>query len=291
MSKKQVLGRGLGALIPVDEEKETSSGDALRQISVDDISPNPHQPRQNIDAEALAELAASIKAHGVIQPLIVTADPQQPGRYVLVAGERRWQAARLAGLSTVPAIVQEVTPQQQLELALVENIQRADLNPLEEAAAYQQLMDRFGLTQQEIADRVGRGRVSVANALRLLRLPDFVKTVLAAGQISEGHARALLGLEEDLEAMKLVLKRIISQRLSVRQTEELVRRLSTSPASPKATRTVPPETRALEAEFARSLGTKVSLSRSKKGGRLTIHFYSEEDLQRLYELLVERDSA
>lgn len=290
MSKKQVLGRGLGALIPVDEEKETSSGDALRQISVDDILPNPHQPRQSIDPEALAELAASIKAHGVIQPLIVTADPQQPGRYVLVAGERRWQAARLAGLSTVPAIVQEVTPQQQLELALVENIQRADLNPLEEAAAYQQLMDRFGLTQQEIADRVGRGRVSVANSLRLLRLPDFVKTVLAAGQISEGHARALLGLEEDLEAMKLVLKRIISQRLSVRQTEELVRRLSTAPASPKATRTVPPETRALEAEFARSLGTKVSLSRSKKGGRLTIHFYSEEDLQRLYELLVERDS-
>ncbi len=290
MSKKQVLGRGLGALIPVDEEKAAAIGSGLHQVSVDAIAPNPSQPRQNIDPDALAELAASIKAHGVIQPLIVTADPDNVGRYVLIAGERRLQAARLAGLSTVPVIVQEVTPQQQLELALVENIQRADLNPLEEAAAYQQLIDRFGLTQQEIADRVGRGRVSVANALRLLRLPDFVKTVLAAGQISEGHARALLGLEEDLEAMKLVLKRVISQRLSVRQTEELVRRLSTAPASPKATRTVPPETRALEAEFARSLGTKVSLSRSKKGGRLVIHFYSEEDLQRLYELLVERDA-
>ncbi len=290
MSKKQALGRGLGALIPVAEEQAPPPGEGLRRAAVDAIAPNPHQPRQSFDPDALAELAASIREHGVIQPLIVTANPGAAGQYLLIAGERRLQAARLAGLSEVPVIVQEATPQQQLELALVENIQRADLNPLEEAAAYQQLTDEFGLTQQEIADRVGRGRVSVANSLRLLRLPDFVKSVLAAGQISEGHARALLPLEEDVEALKLVLKRVIAQRLSVRQTEELVRRLSTAPASPKATRTVPPETRAIEAEFARSLGTKVNLSRSKKGGRLTIHFYSEDDLQRLYDRLVEQEA-
>jgi ParB family chromosome partitioning protein len=175
-----------------------------------------------------------------------------------------------------------------LELALVENIQRADLNPLEEAAAYQQLSQAFGLTQQEIADKVGKNRVSVANALRLLRLPEAVKSVLANGQISEGHARALLGLEDDHETIERALKTLIRQHLSVRQTEELVRRLRTSPPSPKATRTVSPETRALESEFAQALGTKVRLTRSKKGGRLTIHFYSEEELQGLYEILIQR---
>jgi ParB family chromosome partitioning protein len=177
-----------------------------------------------------------------------------------------------------------------LELALVENIQRADLNPLEEALAYQQLTEEFGLTQQEIADKVGKGRVSVANALRLLRLPDFAQNVLVSGQISEGHARALLSLVDDPDALKLVIKRIISQRLSVRQTEELARRLSTMPPSPKASRVVSAETRKLEESFARSLGTKVNLTRSKKGGRLTIYYFSEEELQSLYDRLVQSTS-
>lgn len=287
MSKKRALGRGLEALIP-------STGDSysgLRQVPVDVIAPNPHQPRQRLDPDALAELAASIQEHGLIQPLIVSEalEDAPPGcEYQLIAGERRLKAAKLAGLERVPVIVKEATPEQMLEMALVENLQRADLNPLEEAAAYQQLSDEFGLTQQEIAEKVGKGRVSVANAMRLLRLPDFVKSVLANEQISEGHARALLGLEDDLEVMKHALKRAIEQRLNVRQTEELVRRLRTSPASPKARRTVSPETRALESEFARALGTKVNLVRSKKGGRLTIHFYSEEELQALYDRLIEQ---
>jgi ParB family chromosome partitioning protein len=287
MSKKRALGRGLEALIP--STVDSSSG--LRQVPVDVIAPNPHQPRQRLDSDALAELAASIREHGLIQPLIVSEalEDAPPGcEYQLIAGERRLEAAKLAGLERVPVIVKEATPEQMLEIALVENLQRADLNPLEEAAAYQQLSDEFGLTQQEIAEKVGKGRVSVANAMRLLRLPDFVKSVLANGQISEGHARALLGLEDDLEVMKHALKRAIERRLNVRQTEELVRRLRTSPASPKARRTVSPETRALESEFARALGTKVNLVRSKKGGRLTIHFYSEEELQALYDRLIEQ---
>jgi len=286
MSKKRVLGRGLEALIPSGGGPESG----LRRVPLDAISPNPRQPRQRIDPDALAELASSIAEHGMIQPLIVS--ETVPGiEYQLIAGERRLQAARLAGLEAVPVIVKEATPEQMLELALVENIQRADLNPLEEAAAYQQLADEFGLTQQEIAAKVGKNRVSITNALRLLRLPDFCQSMLANAQISEGHARALLGLENDLEEMKRVLKTVIKQSLSVRQTEEIVRRLRAGRPSPRATRTQPPEVRALEKEFSQSLGTKVSLTRSKKGGKLTIHFYSEEELQGLYELLVQRRKA
>ncbi len=294
MTKKRALGRGLGALIPVSDPLEAAleQGESgLLEVPLDAVAPNPHQPRQHLDPEALQELAASIQEHGLIQPLIVSEarGDQQPGiRYLLIAGERRLEASRLAGLETVPAIVKEATPQQMLELALVENIQRADLNPLEEASAYQHLAADFGLTQQQIADRVGKNRVSVANALRLLRLPAFCKSVLAGGQISEGHARALLGLEDDEDLMKRAIKTVIDQALSVRQTEELVRRLRTSPTSPKAARTVAPETRALETEFSQALGTRVKLSRSNKGGRLTIHFYSEEELQGLYDRLVHR---
>jgi len=314
MSKRSALGKGLGALIPAGEDRpaddifpgaDSAPGafpqGSVREVPVDAIAPNPHQPRQRIDPEALSELAASITEHGLIQPLVVSLtvsdtvvedqglhrSPTGP-QYTLIAGERRLRAARQAGLTTVPAIVKEATPEEMLELALVENIQRADLNPLEEAGAYHQLAETFGLTQQEIADKVGKNRVSVANALRLLRLPEFCQSMLANGQISEGHARAMLALEDDEELMQRALKTVIRQQLNVRQTEELVRRLRTLPTSAKATRTVPPETRALETEFAQALGTKVNLSRSKRGGRLTIHFYSEEELQGLYDILVQR---
>jgi ParB family chromosome partitioning protein len=286
MTRKRALGRGLEALIPPGP----SIADGIQRVSVDAIASNPHQPRHHFDPGALQELASSIREHGMIQPLIVSQTAPAPADtpYTLIAGERRLQASRLAGLETVPVIVKEASPQQMLELALVENIQRADLNPLEEAAAYQQLSEVFGLTQQEIADKVGKNRVSVANALRLLRLPDFCSNLLLSGQISEGHARALLGLEEDLALMERALKTVVVQRLNVRQTEELVRRLRTAPTSPKATRTRPPDVRALESEFAQALGTKVNLTRSKKGGRITIHFYSEEELQGLYDVLVRR---
>jgi ParB family chromosome partitioning protein len=305
MSKRSALGRGLGTLIPdgaslapqEDLPAATASAARIQDVPVDVIALNPHQPRHQIDPEALRELAASIVEHGLIQPLVVSSSVQgvpaeatsRPAQYTLIAGERRLRASKLAGLSTVPVLVKEATPREMLELALVENIQRADLNPLEEASAYQQLSESFHLTQQQIADQVGKNRVSVANALRLLQLPDFGQNALASGQISEGHARALLGLKENPDLMREALATVVKQQLSVRQTEELVRRWRTEPVSPKATRTVSPETRALETEFSKALGTKVDLARSKKGGRLTIHFYSDEELQSLYDMMVQRE--
>jgi ParB family chromosome partitioning protein len=237
----------------------------------------------------LEELAASIREVGLIQPLIVQQLPDSgeagQARYQLITGERRWRAARLAGLQQVEVIVKEATPQQMLELALVENIQRADLNPLEEAQAYEQLIEEFGLTQEAIADRVGRSRVGVANTVRLLRLPEEVKQALLSGAISEGHARALLMLDED-EARLLALRTVIKRHLSVRQTEELVRRLQAATRTISRQRTRSPEAEALEGKFRESLGTKVDLFRSRKGGKLVVYFYSDEDLQALYERIV-----
>ena len=282
------LGRGLGALLP------TSAG--LTELDVDAIQPNPRQPRQHVDPGQLEELASSIRAHGVLQPLVVRELPGAGGRrFELIAGERRWRAARLAGLARVPAVVKDVTPQATLEMALVENIQRADLSPLEEALAYRQLIDEFGLTHETLAARLGKNRVTVTNTLRLLGLPEAVKSSLAAGEISEGHARALIALPDD-EARVQALRQVKNLRLSVRQTEELVRRWGEAPAEPSGGRTAHQsaddgetrsmETRALEEQFRAALGTRVTLTRSRRGGKLTIHFYSDEELQGLYDLLV-----
>jgi ParB family chromosome partitioning protein len=280
VSKRSGLGKGLEALIPVAEEP----AGGVAQVPVSAITPNPMQPRTALDPEALAELAASIREHGLIQPLVVTR--QGPERYQIIAGERRWQAARLAGLATVPALVKEATPQQTLELALVENIQRADLNPLEEASAFQQLVDEFGLTQEQVAERVGKSRVAVTNTLRLLRLPAEIKQALANGTVSEGHARALLGLPTP-EAQVAALKTVVGKDLSVRQTEELVRRLLAEPPPQKSKDPVNPETEDLEREFRDTLGTKVTLYKNRQGrGRLVIHFYSEEELQAIYDVIV-----
>ncbi|MHB0858451.1 MAG: ParB/RepB/Spo0J family partition protein [Anaerolineae bacterium] len=280
------LGRGLEALIP--SGKPTPG---LRRVSLEAIVPNPRQPRSVFDPEALRELADSIREMGLIQPLIVqqlpsNEDASEPPRYQLITGERRWRAARLAGLQHVDVVVKEATPQEMLELALVENIQRADLNPLEEAQAYNQLGEEFGLTQERIAERVGRSRVSVTNALRLLRLPDEVKDALITARITEGHARALLMLEDEDE-QALALRAIIRKHLSVRQAEEMVRRLLVAAPSSARQRTRTPETEALEREFREALGTKVDLFRSRKGGKLVIHYYSEEDLQTLYDRFVD----
>ncbi|NLD74391.1 MAG: ParB/RepB/Spo0J family partition protein [Chloroflexi bacterium] len=280
------LGRGLGALIPTG-----GSTPGLRRVRVDAISPNPHQPRSRFDSDALQDLADSIREVGLIQPLIVheVQDPEgegKPPRYLLIAGERRWRAAQLAGIQQVDVVVKDATPVEMLELALVENIQRADLNPLEEAAAYEQLQREFGLTQERIAERVGRSRVSVTNSLRLLRLPEEIQRTLMEGALTEGHARALLMLDDEDEQV-LACRTVLKRHLSVRQTEELVRRLQAAGESAPRQRTRSPETVALEKEFRDSLGTKVELFRSRKGGRLVIHFYSEEDLQALYDRMVE----
>jgi ParB family transcriptional regulator, chromosome partitioning protein len=280
MGRRRGLGKGLEALIPTTEEPVGG----MAQVPVSAISPNPMQPRTTLDPEALEDLASSISEHGLIQPLIVTR--QGPERYQLIAGERRWQAARMAGLVAVPVIVKEATPQQVLELALVENIQRADLNPLEEASAFRQLVEEFGLTQEQVADRVGKSRVAVTNTIRLLRLPAEVKQALADSTIREGHARALLALSTP-EAQVAALKTVINKDLSVRQTEELVRRLMAEPPPKKERPPVPAEIQALEEDFRSTLGTKVNLYKSQKGrGRVVIHFYSEEELQAIYDVIV-----
>lgn len=278
------LGRGLGALIP-------QVAPNIEQVAVGAIGSNPFQPRNNIDQESLEELAQSIREHGLLQPLLVTqATEDSPFDYHLIAGERRLQAARLAGLERVPVVVREATPGQTLEWALVENLQRADLGPLEEAAAYRHLVAEFGLTQEEVARRVGRSRAAVANSLRLLGLPEAVKAALASSLISEGHGRALLALPHE-EMQLILLERIAKEGLSVRQTEEAARRLLGRDTRQRRDRPLPQaivDTKDLEERFRRALGTKVSLSRSQKGGRLTVYFYSDEELDRLYDLVVGR---
>jgi ParB family chromosome partitioning protein len=286
------LGRGLGALIPTLDE--TASPAATLDIAIDAIEPNPYQPRVDLDAEALETLAASIRVHGVIQPLILTHGAER-GRYILIAGERRWRAARLAGLAAVPAVVKEAAPRAMLELALVENVVRADLSPLEEAAAYRQLIDDFGLTQAAVAERVGRSRVSVTNTLRLLALPDRVQRALGAGDISEGHARALLGLPGAADQIA-ALGWIVDRDLTVRQTEELVRRWAAGerPEGARRDQAAPGEDSERGVVFRqafidglqRALGTRVGFRPAKEGGgTLTIHVGSDEELNALYEKL------
>lgn len=274
--KRAGLGKGLDALIPGGWESEGAGG--VQQVPVEHIQPNPRQPRAALEAKALQELAASIKKHGVLQPLIVTREAD--GRYTLIAGERRWQAARLAGLKEVPVIVREASEQERLELALIENVQRADLSPLETAEAYRQLHEEFGLTHEEIARRVGKSRVSVTNTLRLLQLPPAVQSALAAGEISEGHARALLGLSTP-QAQTAVLHTILNKGLNVRQTEELVRKLTGTRPTKPAPAAPPPEIQALEERLQAALGTRVRLKHGKKGGTVTIHYYSDEELDAL----------
>lgn len=276
---KRGLGRGLDALIPVSE---TSAG--ATQLPVSAIGRNPRQPRTRLDPTELEELANSIREHGVIQPLIV-AQSAYPGQYTLITGERRLEAARLAGLPTVPALIREATDQQLLELALVENLQRSDLGPLETAHAYKHLAEDFGLSHEEIAAKVGKKRVTVTNTLRLLKLPARLLDTLASGQITEGHARALLALPNP-QAQTAAFITVINKSLNVRQTEELVRRLlgqkDTRPAKP----TRQAESDALATRLREALGTKVALKRGRKGGTIIIHFYSDEELNAIAEAIL-----
>jgi ParB family chromosome partitioning protein len=283
--RKTGLGRGLEALIPLAEEEAAAAPQGVTEVPLASITPNPHQPRAPIRDQDLVELAASIEEHGIIQPLVVT---RAPDGYQLIAGERRWRAARLAGLSTVPVVVKDVAPSGMLELALVENLQRSDLNPLEEATAYRQLTEDFGLTQEQVARRVGKSRVAVSNTLRLLKAARPVQEALLAEKISEGHARALLGLEH-ASAQEAALKAVLKRELTVRQTEKLVQRLlglRPENGERRPAGEISPETRALESRFREALGTKVSLTRKGEGGRVVIYFYSEEELDALYERIV-----
>jgi ParB family chromosome partitioning protein len=289
MSKKRGLGRGLSALIPSDPDQVTSEAAGeeergVRNLAISAISPNPHQPRAKIAAESLVELADSIREHGLIQPLIVT---EAEGGYTLIAGERRWRAAQLADLAEVPIIIKEATPQEMLELALIENIQRADLNPLEEAFAYQQLIDEFHLTQDEVAKRIGKGRSTVANLLRLLSLPDNIKQAVIEERITGAHARALLPLPA-AEMQTAAMNQIIKLSLSVRQTETLVKNLLLEKrvAGESKKKTLPAELISLQSEFEHKLGTRVAIEKGPKGGRVVIYYYSDDDLQAVYDAII-----
>lgn len=293
MARRSGLGRGLDAILPADTpgpvaaERETAPATGgVQTLPVAAIHPNPYQPRKHFDEEALAELADSIRQLGVLQPVLVR--PVGEG-YELVAGERRWRAAQRAGLAQIPALVREADDQAALAQAVVENVQRADLNPIEEAAAYQQLMADFGLTQEEVASRVGRSRSAVANTVRLLQLSPGIQQLIVEGVLSAGHGRALLGTD-DLAYREAVAEQVAVAGLSVREVEELVR-LSEEPEPPAAGDTRAPGTTKpaalleLEQLLADRLSTRVRLELGRRKGRLEIEFADLEDLERIYRLL------
>lgn len=283
MPQRPGLGKGLGALIQSTDEQPSppSHGEGITQAPTDKIKANPHQPRTSFDPDDLKELADSIREHGVIQPLIVMPGNNEEG-YTLIAGERRLQAAKQAGLGEIPVIIRQASDRELLEISLIENIQRADLNPLEEAEAYRQLNEDFGLSHEEVAKRVGKSRVAVTNTLRLLSAADAVKQALVNKEISEGHARALLALPSH-EAQAAALKTI--KGLTVRQTEELVRKYS-GEKQVKFAKQVAPEIAELEERLRNSLETDVKLRYGKKGGTVTIRYYSDEELDKLLSRLL-----
>jgi len=281
MNQKKVLGRGLGALIPQREPAPSVSG--LAHIPIDQISPNPYQPRKTFNESSIDDLARSVKEHGIVQPLVVTRSGDQ--KYQLIAGERRFRAAQKAGLRSVPAVVKELTQKgDALQIALIENIQREDLNPIEEAIAYHQLHEEFGLTQEEISRRVGKERSTVANFLRLLKLPDGVKKLLASGRLSMGHARALLAVDSPKKQEQLA-ERVVKRNLNVRQTELLASAPKTA-AKPQKEKDV--FTRDAEEKLTRTLRTKVEIDRKRRGGTIHIRFASEDDLIRIFDDLTGR---
>lgn len=284
MSQRKGLGKGLDALIPGGKPASVSSGGSsgVQQAPVESIKRNPRQPRLKFNDDELNELAASIKEHGVIQPLIVT--PNHDGTFILIAGERRLQASIRAGLQTVPVISRQANNQELLELALIENVQRADLNPMEEAEAYRHLADDFGLSHEMIAKRVGKSRVAVTNTIRLMNLADAVKQALVDGVITEGHARALLTLSTQ-KAQTSALQTIINLSLNVRQAEELTRKLTGLKPIKAKKQFRNANVIDVEKRLQKSLGTKVALKHGKKGGTVTIYYYSDEELDALLDKL------
>jgi ParB family chromosome partitioning protein len=284
VEKRPALGRGLSALIPdTPAPASPPAADRSLEIDTDLLRPNKFQPRTHLDDERIEELSRSIRSNGIIQPILVR---KVEHGYEIVAGERRWRAAQRAGLLKVPVVVRDIPEDRLLAVALIENIQREDLNPVEEAVAYRRLSDEFHLTQEQIADAVGKDRSSIANYVRLLRLPQEVRANLASNTLSMGHARALLALVDE-NAMLRLARDIIARSLSVRETEALVKKAG-EPAAAKPEKAVDVHVRAAEEKLKLTLGTRARIVRKGKGGRIEIDFASEDELQRIYELLTER---
>lgn len=279
--KRPALGRGLSALIPEPLSQPPRPGPV--EVDLDLLDPNPKQPRMGFDDARLDELAASIKLNGVIQPIVVR---RVGPRFEIVAGERRWRAAQRAGLLKIPVIIRDVPDEKLLEVALIENVQRENLNPVDEAQAYRRLTEELRLTQEQVATAVGKDRASVANYLRLLKLPDSVQAMVASGTLSMGHARALLALE-DPGRIEAAARQVVARGLSVRETESLVRRLARPPAA-RAEAPADVHTRQAEERLRLALGTRVRIVRRGAGGRIEIEFVSEDELQRLYDTLTRR---
>jgi len=282
---RKALGRGLSALLQTVE----SATAGLEQVRVDLIDPNPLQPRHAFPEDSLAELADSIRVSGVVQPILLRRTASSEGRFQLVVGERRWRAARIAGLETLPAVVRELTDEDALELALTENLLRQDLNPLEVARAYQTLLEKFHLSHEQVAERLGINRSSVTNILRLLRLPPVVQEMISKEEITYGHARALLALDSEAAQLRLAA-RIAKQGLSVRTVENMVASRGEKPASPKSAAKLPtdPNVRAAALELERTLGTRVRIRGDGRRGAIEISYFSAQDLSRIYDLIVRR---
>jgi ParB family chromosome partitioning protein len=279
---RKALGRGLGALLASDRTVDLPEPG---ELEIESIVPGPMQPRTQFDDESLSQLADSIKAHGIVQPILVR---RSGDGYELVAGERRWRAAKLAGLTTIPAVIKDIPDKDLLEVALIENVQREDLNPIEEAQAYNKLIETVGLTQEALAERVGRDRSYITNYLRLLRLPEDIQQLVKQKRISTGHARTLLALPH-VDLQRLVARKIITNGLSVRATEDIVRKRTAggSPKPPPVRPAVDPNVRAAETKLRRALGTQVRILEEATGsGKLEISFFNRQDLDRLYTLII-----
>lgn len=283
MSGRKALGRGLAAIIPQAAETERSQT-AVHEIAVTRISPNPDQPRREFSTEQLEELAASLREHGVLEPVIVR---PKGADYELVIGERRWRAAQLAGLEAIPALVRDLEDRQVLEMALVENLQREDLNPMEEAEAFRRLGEEFGLTQEEIAARVGKQRSTVANRMRLLELEESLQSKVRQGRLTAGHARAMLAVPSSEERLELA-ERVVAEGLSVRAVEELARQVAKGRPARQRRKSGfrVRELDELQEQMQQKLGTRVRIVRREGGGQIEIEFYSEDDITRIYELIV-----
>src|SRR5690349_11106698 len=280
VEKRPALGRGLSALIPDSPAPVPPAGDRSLEIDTDLLQPNKFQPRSQMDDERIEDLARSIRSNGIIQPIVVR---KVDNGYEIIAGERRWRAAQRAGLLKVPVVVRDIPEDRLLAVALIENIQREDLNPIEEAVAYRRLGDEFHLTQEQIADAVGKDRSSIANYVRLLRLPQEVRASVSSNALSMGHARALLALSDEAAQLR-VARDVLNRSLSVRETEALVKKAA-APEAPTAEKPVDVHTRAAEDKLRLALGTRVRINRKGKGGRIEVEFINEDELQRLYERL------